>query len=52
MPHRTLMSPNTLALSPSRQNLWRLVLIRLLVLLAQSVSVLAAYLSGWFPLRL
>ncbi len=50
MPHRTLMSPNTLALSPSRQNLWRLVLIRLLVLLAQSVSVLAAYLSGWFPL--
>ncbi|WP_231702028.1 ATP-binding protein [Halopseudomonas sabulinigri] len=44
------MSPNTLALSPSRQNLWRLILIRLLVLLAQSVSVLAAYLSGWFPL--
>ncbi|WP_442909295.1 ATP-binding protein [Halopseudomonas sp.] len=44
------MSPNTLALSPSRQNLWRLILIRLLVLLAQSVSVMAAYLSGWFPL--
>jgi len=47
---RSIMSPNTLALSPSRQNLWRLILIRLLVLLAQSVSVLAAYLSGWFPL--
>ena len=50
MSTRSFMSPNTLALSPSRQNLWRLILIRLLVLLAQSVSVLAAYLSGWFPL--
>ena len=50
MPHRTLMSLNTLALSPSSQNLWRVVLIRLLVLLAQSISVMAAYLSGWFPL--
>lgn len=47
---RLFFSPNTLALSPSRQNLWRLVLIRLLVWLAQSASVLAAYLSGWFPL--
>lgn len=43
-------SPNALALSPSRQNLWRLVLIRLLVLLAQALSVASAYLSGWFPL--
>ncbi len=43
-------SPNTLALSPSRQNLWRLILIRLLVWLAQAVSVAGAYLSGWFPL--
>ena len=50
MPHRTLMSLNTLALSPSSQNLWRVVLIRLLVLLAQSISVMAAYLSGWVPL--
>ncbi|MFN3579352.1 MAG: ATP-binding protein [Pseudomonas sp.] len=44
------MSLNTLALSPTRQNLWRLVLIRLLVLLAQSLSVMGAYVSGWFPL--
>jgi len=50
VPHRTLMSLNTLALSPSSQNLWRVVLIRLLVLLAQSISVMAAYLCGWFPL--
>jgi two-component system, sensor histidine kinase RegB len=47
---RFFLSLNALALSPSRQNLWRLVLIRLLVWLAQSASVLAAYLSGWFPL--
>lgn len=45
------MNPNTLALSPSRQNLWRLVFIRLLVLLAQGVSVLGAWLSGWFALE-
>ncbi|MEH6798487.1 MAG: ATP-binding protein [Halopseudomonas sabulinigri] len=50
MSKRSFMSPNTLALSPSRQNLWRLILIRLLVLLAQSVSVMAAYLSGWLSL--
>ena len=43
-------SPNALALSPSRQNLWRLILIRLLVWVAQAVSVASAYLSGWFPL--
>ncbi|WP_044498645.1 ATP-binding protein [Pseudomonas saudimassiliensis] len=45
------MNPNTLALSPSRQNLWRLIFIRLLVLLAQGVSVLGAWLSGWFALE-
>lgn len=50
MSQRFLMSPNALALSPSRQNLWRLLLVRILVLLAQSLSVLGAYLSGWFPL--
>lgn len=50
MSHRFFISPNTLALSPSRQNLWRLILIRLLVLLVQSLSVMGAYLSGWFPL--
>ncbi len=50
MSQRFLMSPNALALSPSRQNLWRLILIRLLVLLAQSLSVAGAYVSGWFPL--
>lgn len=44
------MGFNTLALSPTRQNLWRLILIRLLVLLAQSLSVMGAYVSGWFPL--
>lgn len=44
------LSPNALALSPTRQNLWRLILIRLLVLLAQSLSVAGAYFSGWFPL--
>ena len=48
--NRFLMSPKTLALSPTRQNLWRLILIRLLVLLAQSLSVMGAYVSGWFPL--
>lgn len=47
---RLFFSLNALALSPSRQNLWRLVLIRLLVWMAQSASVLAAYFSGWFPL--
>lgn len=46
----TVMGFNTLALSPTRQNLWRLILIRLLVLLAQSLSVMGAYVSGWFPL--
>lgn len=51
MSQRLLMNPNTLALSPSRQNLWRLVFIRLLVLLAQGVSVLGAWLSGWFALE-
>lgn len=50
MSNRFLMSPKTLALSPTRQNLWRLILIRLLVLLAQSLSVMGAYVSGWFPL--
>lgn len=45
-----LMNPNALALSPTRQNLWRLIVIRLLVLLAQAGSVLGAWLSGWFPL--
>ncbi|KKO02135.1 hypothetical protein LCGC14_0109970 [marine sediment metagenome] len=50
MSQRFFMSPNALALSPSRQNLWHLILIRLLVLLAQSLSVAGAYLSGWFPL--
>lgn len=44
------LSPNALALSPTRQNLWRLILIRLLVLLAQTLSVAGAYFSGWFPL--
>ncbi|MEH6389488.1 MAG: ATP-binding protein [Pseudomonas profundi] len=47
---RFFISPNTLALSPTRQNLWRLILIRLLVWVAQSLSVAGAYLSGWFPL--
>lgn len=47
---RAVMGFNILALSPTRQNLWRLILIRLLVLLAQSMSVMGAYLSGWFPL--
>lgn len=47
---RFFVSPNTLALSPTRQNLWRLILIRLLVWVAQSLSVAGAYLSGWFPL--
>ncbi|SFM22670.1 two-component system, sensor histidine kinase RegB [Halopseudomonas yangmingensis] len=42
------MSPNSLALSPSRQNLWRLIVIRMLVLLAQTLSVSAAYYSGLF----
>ncbi len=50
MPQRMFMSPNTLALSPTRQNLWRLILIRLLVLLVQSLSVMGAYVSGWFEL--
>lgn len=50
MSQRFLMNPNVLALSPTRQNLWRLIFIRLLVLLAQTGSVLAAWLSGWFPL--
>lgn len=50
MVRRVVMSFNTLALSPTRQNLWRLILIRLLVLLAQSLSVMGAYVSGWFPL--
>lgn len=50
MARRMFMSPNTLALSPTRQNLWRLILIRLLVLLVQSLSVMGAYVSGWFPL--
>src|SRR5690554_438012 len=48
---RFLMNPNALALSPSRQNLWRLIFIWLLVLLAQAVSVLGAWLSGWFALE-
>jgi two-component system sensor histidine kinase RegB len=47
---RSVLNFNTLALSPTRQNLWRLILIRLLVLLAQSISVMGAYVSGWFPL--
>jgi len=47
---RSVLNLNTLALSPTRQNLWRLILIRLLVLLAQSISVMGAYVSGWFPL--
>ena len=50
MTQRFFISPNALVLSPSRQNLWRLLLVRVLVLLAQSLSVLGAYLSGWFPL--
>ncbi len=37
-------------LSASRQNLWRLTLIRLLVLAAQAASVGIAYLSGMVPL--
>lgn len=36
--------------SASRQNLWRLVLLRLLVLAAQTASVLAAYCLELFPL--
>lgn len=50
MVRQSVMSFNTLALSPTRQNLLRLILIRLLVLLAQSMSVMGAYVSGWFPL--
>ncbi|MGH8352581.1 MAG: hypothetical protein ACRERY_03520, partial [Pseudomonas sp.] len=37
-------------LSASRQNLWRLTLIRILVLAAQAGSVGFAYLSGLLPL--
>ena len=37
-------------LSASRQNLWRLTLIRLLVLAAQSVALGFAYLSDLLPL--
>ena len=45
------MSLNALALSPTRQNLWRLIVIRLLVLLAQAVSVIGAWYSGLFALE-
>lgn len=51
MSQRLLMNPNAFALSPSRQNLWRLIFIRLLVLTAQAASVLGAWLSGWFALE-
>jgi two-component system sensor histidine kinase RegB len=37
-------------LSASRQNLWRLTLIRILVLAAQAGSVGLAYKSGTLPL--
>ena len=45
------MNLNALALSPTRQNLWRLIVIRLLVLLAQAVSVIGAWYSGLFALE-
>lgn len=48
---RLLMNLNALALSPTRQNLWRLIFIRLLVLAAQALSVLGAWYSGWFALE-
>src|SRR5690606_10993452 len=48
---RLLMNLNALALSPTRQNLWRLIFIRLLVLMAQAISVLGAWYSGWFALE-
>lgn len=51
MAQRLSMNLNALALSPTRQNLWRLIVIRLLVLLAQAVSVLGAWYSGLFSLE-
>lgn len=45
------MNLNTLALSPTRQNLWRLIVIRLLVLMAQAISILGAWYSGLFALE-
>ena len=49
MPTTPIYAPVQL-LSASRQNLWRLTLIRLLVLAAQAGSVGIAYLSGQVPL--
>lgn len=49
MPTTSIYAPVQL-LSASRQNLWRLTLIRLLVLAAQGGSVGIAYLSGLVPL--
>ena len=51
MSQRLSINLNALALSPARQNLWRLIIIRLLVLMAQAVSVLGAWLSGLFSLE-
>ena len=45
------MHAPTQLLSASRQNLWRLTLIRILVLAAQAGSVGFAYLSDLLPLR-
>lgn len=45
------MNLNTLALSPARQNLWRVIIIRLLVLMAQAISILGAWYSGLFALE-
>ncbi len=51
MSQRLSMNLNTLALSPTRKNLWRLIVIRLLVLMAQALSVLGAWYSGLFALE-
>ena len=51
MSQRLSMNLNTLALSPTRQNLRRLIVIRLLVLMAQAISVLGAWFSGLFALE-
>lgn len=51
MSQRLSMNLNTLALSPNRQNLWRLIFIRLLVLAAQTASVMGAWVSGLFALE-
>lgn len=51
MAERLSMNLNTLALSPARQNLWRVIIIRLLVLMAQAISILGAWYSGLFALE-